>query len=100
MVNVFTFNFTKPGREGTFLTLTATPMYFTMAVTGLMGGYLLEIFYPAEEDENHKKQPFWIWFIIMLVSAICCVILFVLRDYFNPQEDEDTTNESNISDKE
>lgn len=42
MINVFTFNFTKPGREGTFLTLTAAPVYFTMAITGLLGGYLLE----------------------------------------------------------
>jgi hypothetical protein len=51
MVNVFTFNFTKEGREGTFLTLTDVPMYLTMAVTGVMGGYLLENFYPAEENE-------------------------------------------------
>jgi hypothetical protein len=42
MINVFTFNFTKPGREGTFLTLTASLVYFTMAITGLLGGYLLE----------------------------------------------------------
>ena len=46
MINVFTFNFTKPGREGTFLTLTAVPVYITMAATGLLGGYLLENFYP------------------------------------------------------
>ena len=55
MINVFTFNFTKRGREGTFLTLTAAPIYFTMAITGLMGGYLLENFYPAEEDDDHKR---------------------------------------------
>ena len=55
MINVFTFNFTKPGREGTFLTLTAAPIYFTMAITGLMGGYLLENFYPAEEDDDHHR---------------------------------------------
>lgn len=55
MLNVFTFAFTKPGLEGTFLTLTAAPIYFTMAVTGLLGGYLLENYYPAEEDEKHHK---------------------------------------------
>lgn len=47
MINVFTFNFTKEGREGTFLTLTAAPVYFTMALTGIVGGYLLENYYPA-----------------------------------------------------
>lgn len=83
MINVFTFNFTKPGREGTFLTLTAAPMYFTMAVTGIMGGYLLENFYPPEDDDNHHKQPYWIWIIIMIVSAVSCIILFIFRDYFN-----------------
>ena len=55
MVNVFTFNFTKEGREGTFLTLTDVPTYLTMAVTGIMGGYLLEHFYPVEENEEHTK---------------------------------------------
>jgi len=53
MINVFTFNFTKPGREGTFLTLTAAPTYLTMAFTGLLGGYLLENYYPETEDETH-----------------------------------------------
>lgn len=55
MINVFTFNFTKEGREGTFLTLTAAPVYFTMALTGIVGGYLLENYYPAVEDANHKR---------------------------------------------
>ena len=93
MINVFTFNFTKPGREGTFLTLTAAPIYFTMAITGLMGGYLLENFYPAEEDETHKKQPYWIWTIIIIVSTISCIILWIFRDYFNNPEPSDDDDE-------
>jgi len=55
MINVFTFNFTKEGREGTFLTLTAAPIYFTMALTGIVGGFLLENYYPAVEDSTHKR---------------------------------------------
>jgi hypothetical protein len=55
MINVFTFNFTKEGREGTFLTLTAAPTYFTMALTGIVGGNLLEKYYPALEDDNHHR---------------------------------------------
>jgi len=55
MINVFTFNFTKEGREGTFLTLTAAPTYFTMALTGILGGYLLENYYPAQENAEHKR---------------------------------------------
>ena len=55
MINVFTFSFTREGREGTFLTLTAAPIYFTMALTGIVGGFLLENYYPAVEDETHKR---------------------------------------------
>jgi MFS family permease len=83
MINVFTFNFTKPGMEGTFLTLTAVPVYFTMAFTGLLGGYLLENYYPEVEDDQHQKRPWVIWLIIICVSAVCVLILFLTRDYFN-----------------
>ena len=89
MINVFTFNFTKPGREGTFLTLTAAPFYFTMAVTGLLGGFLLENYYPAEEDDTHKKRPWVIWLTIIAISATSTIILFLGRDYFNCQEEEE-----------
>ena len=89
MINVFTFNFTRPGREGTFLTLSSAPIYFTMAVTGLMGGFLLEEFYPAEEDDTHKKRPNYIWAIIILCSSISCIVLFLLRDYFTQEEERD-----------
>jgi MFS family permease len=83
MLNVFTFAFTKPGREGTFLTLTAAPVYFTMAVTGLLGGFLLENYYPAEDDDTHHKQPWIIWLIIISISATSTIVLFFARDYFD-----------------
>jgi len=93
MINVFTFNFTKPGREGTFLTLTAAPIYFTMACTGLLGGFLLENYYPAEENETHKKRPWIIWTIIITISAISVLILFLGRNYFDCADEEDLKND-------
>lgn len=87
VVNVFTFNFTKPGREGTFLTLTAAPMYFTMACTGLLGGYLLENYYPPEDDDQHQKKPWVIWVSIITISAFSTIILFLFRGYFNCVDD-------------
>ena len=83
MVNVFTFSFTKPGREGTFLTLTAAPMYFTMACTGLLGGFLLENYYPVEDTADRKKRPWVIWLTITLISATSTLVLFLCREYFN-----------------
>ena len=89
VVNVFTFNFTKEGREGTFVTLTDVPTYFTMAVTGVTGGYMLENYYPVTEDEDHQKKPWVIWLILLLVSALSTLILFLGRPYFECYEDED-----------
>ena len=99
MINVFTFNFTKEGREGTFLTLTAAPVYFTMALTGIVGGYLLENYYPAVEDANHKKQPEYIWMTIIGLSATSTLLLYLGRDYFNMKE-EDTQSAQGASNEE
>jgi MFS family permease len=81
MINVFTFNFTKEGREGTFLTLTAAPVYFTMALTGIVGGYLLENYYPADPDR--KKRPQYIWATIIVLSALSTIFLYLGRNYFD-----------------
>lgn len=90
MINVFTFNFTKEGREGTFLTLTAAPVYFTMALTGIVGGYLLENYYPAVEDATHKRQPEYIWMTIIALSATSTILLYLGRDYFDVKGETET----------
>lgn len=93
IINVFTFKFTKAGREGTFLTLTAAPTYFTMAMTGVVGGYLLEEYYPAVEKEGRTKRPTIIWIVIMIISSLSFICLYIGRHYFNPKEEEETTKE-------
>lgn len=95
MLNVFTFDFTKPGREGTFLTLTAAPIYFTMATTGLLGGYLLENYYPEQEDEEHQKRPWVIWLTIICISLLSTIILFVCRSYFDCADEEAEVDDKN-----
>lgn len=87
IINVFTFKFTRQGREGTFLTLTAAPTYFTMAMTGIMGGFLLEHYYPAVETATRKKQPKYIWMIIMMISSISFILLYIGRNYFNVKDE-------------
>ena len=96
MINVFTFNFTRPGREGTFLTLTSTPTYLTMAVTGILGGYLLDYYYPPEEDDTHKKRPWVIWTILIVCSGTSTIILIIFRDYFNCVDKEEKENKTNM----
>lgn len=97
MINVFTFNFTREGREGTFLTLTAAPVYFTMALTGLVGGYLLENYYPAQEDATHKRQPQVIWLTIVVMSAVSTTLLYLGQGYFNHQPEKMADGELIVS---
>ena len=94
---MFTFNFTKEGREGTFLTLTAAPVYFTMALTGIVGGYLLENYYPAKEDETHKRKPEYIWLTIIGFSLISFLSLYLGQGYFNVKEEEPEVAKDNSS---
>jgi len=100
MINVFTFNFTKEGREGTFLTLTAAPVYFTMALTGIVGGYLLENYYPAVEDANHKRQPEYIWATIIAMSLTSTILLYLGRDYFDVKGQDETPSAQAASNSE
>lgn len=89
LVNVFSFDFTKPGREGTFLTLTAAPTYFTMALTGIVGGYLLENYYPAKEDKLHVRQPDVIWTVIIVFSGVSFISLYIGQDFFQAVKKQD-----------
>merc|ERR1711937_898227 len=78
----------KEGREGTFLTLTAAPVYFTMALTGVVGGFLLENYYPANPDAEHPKKPNYIWGTIIALSATSVILLYIFRDYFDYKEEK------------
>jgi MFS family permease len=88
MINVFAFNFTKEGREGTFLTLTSAPSYFTMAITGVLGGYLLEQYYPVKEDATHHREPAYIWLTIIACSLFSLICLYIGKNYFDIKEKE------------
>ena len=76
----FVFHFTRKGREGMFLTLTAAPHYLTMAVSGLLSGYLLEEFFP----DSGEKRLNLIWITLIASSAISLVLLIAFRKCFRP----------------
>ena len=62
------------GREATFGALAAAPLFAAKIPVGLLGGYLLETFMPAEGP----RQPKMLWLVIMLatVSSPICLSLF------------------------
>jgi len=67
-----------------------------MAVTGILGGYLLENYYPVEEDEHHKKQPWIIWLTIIIISGVSTIILFIFRSYFDCADEGVDEEDSSI----
>ena len=62
------------GREATFGALAAAPLFAAKIPVGLLGGYLLETFMPAEGP----RQPKMLWLVILLatVSSPICLSLF------------------------
>jgi hypothetical protein len=74
----FIFFFTKKGREGMFLALTAAPQYLTMAVSGYVSGILLSNFFP----EKGTQRPDLIWITMMASSGISLILFLMLRGCF------------------
>lgn len=50
---------------------------------------MLEHFYPVEENEEHTKQPYFIWIIIIAVSGTSFLILLIFRPFFECQGEDD-----------
>ena len=86
----FVFHFTRKGREGMFLTLTAAPHYLTMAVSGLVSGVLLENFLP----EEGKKRLSLIWITLIASSAFSLILLIAFRSCFKRSDDLDESQPS------
>ena len=62
------------GREATFGALAAAPLFAAKIPVGLLGGYLLETYMPAEGN----RQPKMLWLIILVatVSSPICLTIF------------------------
>lgn len=78
----FIFLFSKKGREGMFLALTAAPQYLTMAVSGYVSGILLSNFFP----DNGEKKPDYIWITMMGSSGLSLILFIVFRKCFKTSE--------------
>lgn len=74
----FIFFFTKKGKEGMFLALTAAPQYLTMAVSGYTSGILLTNFFP----ENGAKRPDYIWITMVSASSMSFILFVLFRKCF------------------
>ena len=78
----FIFLFSKKGREGMFLALTAAPQYLTMAVSGYVSGVLLSNFFP----DKGTKKPDYIWITMMGCSGVSLILFIMFRKCFKTKK--------------
>jgi len=66
------------GREGLFVAITAAPMYFASAPTGIISGWLLESYCPKNgRPEERSGHLLWLWVGLTVVSSP--ILLWVFR---------------------
>lgn len=83
------------GREATFSALAAAPLFAAKIPVGLLGGYLLETYMPAEGP----RQPKMLWLIILLATATSPVFLTLFeRCVRQPRESDDKEVEDDEGD--
>jgi len=89
----FVFFFTKRGREGMFLALTAAPQYLTMAVSGYVSGVLLEKFFP----QSGERRPEYIWISLISSSGLSLILFLVFKGCFRTQNQGEDIAEPSTS---
>ena len=63
------------GRESSYMSLSALPMFFAKMIVGPMGGYLLMRYCP-EHGPRHSEM---MWLIIGLTTIAGPILIFLLR---------------------
>lgn len=63
------------GRESSYMSLSALPMFFAKMIVGPMGGYLLTQYCPEKGPRNSSMM----WFIIGMTTIIGPILIFFLR---------------------
>ena len=63
------------GRESSYMSLSALPMFFAKMIVGPMGGYLLTQYCPEKGPRNSSMM----WFIIGMTTILGPILIFFLR---------------------
>jgi hypothetical protein len=88
----YTMSVSKEGREGTYMALSAAPLFLAKLPVGVMSGWLLETYCPASGTRNSQMM----WLIIGLTtmsSPICMTIFWKYISYKDLDEDEEKNSQ-------
>ena len=70
-----------PGRESTYVSLSALPMFFAKLIVGPTAGYLLTAYCP----EHGARQPALLWAIIATITMVGPVGIVLTRNWISPK---------------
>ncbi|MFO0626352.1 MAG: MFS transporter [Polyangiales bacterium] len=70
-----------PGRESTYVSLSALPFFFAKLIVGPTAGYLLAAYCP----EHGARQPAMLWAIIATVTMVGPVGILLTRNWIAPK---------------
>lgn len=88
----YTMSVSKEGREGTYMALSAAPLFLAKLPVGVMSGWLLEKYCPATGPRNSQMM----WLIIGLTTLSSPIFMTVFWKYISYKDlDEDEDDESN-----
>ncbi|GAB4288081.1 MAG: hypothetical protein Kow0090_00130 [Myxococcota bacterium] len=94
----YTVTIAPKGREGTYMSLAALPMFIAKPLNGFISGYLLDAFCPEDvmSDIVTGVRGFWngpemMWLIFGLISISSPVLVLLLRNVIRGEEKEEKT---------
>merc|ERR1712113_787124 len=83
-LNDYTMSIVKEGREGTFMAIANAPLFLVKLPTGIMSGYLLDLFCPEEGARRSK----FMWAIIGVTTAVSPLLMTMFWPCISKTDEE------------
>ena len=90
----YALSFVKRGQEGMFMALSNAPLFFTTLLSGILSGFLLENFEPADGSVRKGNE---LWLIVLIMSLLTPICLIIFRKNIEISEEEILRNEEGKS---
>lgn len=91
----YTMEVSGRGNEGLYSSLSSAPLFSVKLVVGGMSGWLLTTFMSADGPHHGSTM----WAIIGMSSIISPIMMFLLRDFISPQENDELKDAAKLSRK-
>ncbi|EKX54645.1 hypothetical protein GUITHDRAFT_159147 [Guillardia theta CCMP2712] len=89
----YTVSVAPKGKEGAFMALGNAPLFFSTMPVGLLSGYLLQVFCPAQGPRRSKEM----WFVIGLITLSSPILLTITKKWIREPEHENELVELHVN---